>query len=237
MESVLLKQFGEEIWIADGTTVAVAGFRYPTRMAVIRLSDESLFIWSPIALSDDLRREADALGDVRHLVAPNSLHHLFLQDWRRAYAGAKLYAPPGLRQKRRDIDFDADLGNALMAEWAADIDQVLMLGNLITTEAVFFHRKSGTVLFADLIQHFHDDWFSGWRALVARLDLMVAPEPSVPRKFRVAFRNRRAARASLEHILSWPAEKVLIAHGVPINEDGRAFIDDAFRWLSGRADL
>ncbi|PWB80557.1 MAG: hypothetical protein C3F11_17610 [Methylocystaceae bacterium] len=229
----MLKQFGHEIWIADGPIVAVAGFRYPTRMAVIRLSDGGLFVWSPIALSDDLRAEVDALGDVRHLVAPNSLHHLFLDDWRRAYTSAKSYAPPGLRQKRKDIDFDGDLADAPIAAWADDIDQVSMPGNLITTEVVFFHRKSRVVLFTDLIQHFPADWFSGWRAIVARLDLMAAPEPSVPRKFRNATIDRRVARASLEHILAWPAEKVLMAHGEPIDEDGRAFIGRAFRWLTG----
>ena len=41
----MLKQFGHEIWIADGPVVtAAAGFHYPTRMAIIRLSDGGLFI-------------------------------------------------------------------------------------------------------------------------------------------------------------------------------------------------
>jgi hypothetical protein len=35
----MLKEFDQEIWIADGPSVAVAGFNYPTRMAVIRLSN------------------------------------------------------------------------------------------------------------------------------------------------------------------------------------------------------
>lgn len=229
----MLKQFGREIWIADGSAVSTAGFHYPTRMAVIRLSDGGLFIWSPIRLPDSLRAEVDALGDVRYLVCPNSLHHVFVDDWRRAYSGARLYAPPGLREKRKDLHFDSDLGNEPIAEWSGHIDHVVVPGNLITTEVVFFHRNSGTVLFTDLIQQFPETWFSGWRAMVARLDLMVGPEPAVPRKFRVAFTNRRAARAALARILAWPAEKVLMAHGTPVDNDGRAFIRRAFRWLTG----
>jgi hypothetical protein len=46
-------------------------------MAAIRLSGGSLFVWSPVALTEDLRAEVDALGEVRYLVAPNSLHHGF----------------------------------------------------------------------------------------------------------------------------------------------------------------
>jgi Domain of unknown function (DUF4336) len=228
----MLKPFGDEVWIADGPDVVIVGFHYPTRMAVVRLSDGRLFIWSPIQLSEILRAEVDALGQVRHIIAPNSLHHLFLPEWKNAYPGAKVDAPPGLRKKRKDIVFDADLENAPDPDWASDIDQVLMQGNLITTEVVFFHVKSGTVLFTDLIQQLPAGSFSGWRALVAKLDLIIGPEPSVPRKFRVAFTNRRAARNSLERIFAWPAEKVLMAHGTPVEKDARAFLRRAFGWLA-----
>lgn len=229
-----LREFGPDIWIADGPTVtAAAGFHYPTRMAIIRLSDGSLFLWSPTPLADDLRAEVDRLGAVRYLVAPNSLHHLFLGAWRQAYPDARAYAPPGLRRKRKDLEFDGDLGDTPIADWADDIDQVVIRGNLITTEVVFFHRRSGTVLFTDLIQHFRPRWFKGWRAIVARLDLMVAAEPSVPRKFRAAFTDKRAARAAINRVLEWPAEKVLMAHGEPVVEGGRDFVRRAFHWLTG----
>src|SRR5690242_18497516 len=144
-----LEKFGEDIWIAAGPTVTSMSFRYPTRMAVIRLADGGLFVWSPVALPDDLRAEVDALGKVRFIATPNSLHHVFLPDWRRAYPGATLVAAPGSRERRKDIVFDEDLGDAPAPGWAGQIDQVFMRGNRITTEAVFFHLKSRTVLFAD----------------------------------------------------------------------------------------
>ena len=61
---------------------------------------------------------------------------------------------------------------------------------------------------------------------------MVGPEPSVPRKFRVAFTNRSAARNALQRIFAWPAEKVRMAHGTPIENDARTFLHRAFRWLA-----
>jgi hypothetical protein len=228
----MLKEFGRDIWIAEGPDVAVAGFHYPTRMVVVRLSDGGLFICSPIQLTDNLRAEVDGLGQVRHIVAPNSLHHLFLAEWKRAYPEARLYAAPGLRKKRQDIVFDADLGDAPSPDWDGEIDQVLMGGNLITTEVVFFHSQSRTVLFTDLLQQLPPNRLSGWRALVAKLDLMVGPEPSVPRKFRVAFINRRVARNALARILAWPTGKVLMAHGTPVDKDAGAFLRRAFKWLA-----
>jgi len=227
-----LIEFGPEIWIAQGPIVtAMAGFRYPTRMAVIRLADGGLVIWSPIALSDALRTGLSILGEIRCLFPPNSLHHVFLDAWQKAYPDARIYAPPGLREKRKDIRFDGDFDEAMVADWTGDIDLAIVRGNLITTEVVFFHRKSGTILFADLLQHFRPGWFKGWRAVVARLDLLTGAEPSVPRKFRLAFTDRKTARASLQSILAWPARKVVMAHGDPVVEGAREFLKRAFRWL------
>ena len=189
--TALLQPFGEHIWIADGGEAEVAGFRYPTRMVIIRLVDGGLWLWSPVDHSVALGAAVAALGEVRCLVAPNALHHLYLGAWRQAFPLARLYAAPGLRPRRPDLVFDADLSGAPPPEWADDIDQVLVTGNRITTEAVFHHRASATVIFTDLVQHFRPGWFTGWRALVARLDLMVADEPSVPRKFRLAFTDRQ----------------------------------------------
>lgn len=230
----MLKEFSSGIWISDGPEVAVLGFHYPTRMAVIRFSGGGLFIWSPIPLTTDLRNAVDRLGPVHCIVAPNSLHHLYIPDWQNAYPDAKVYAPPKLRDKRKDIRFDVEIGNEPIPEWVGEVAHVLVPGNLITTEVVFFHVESGTVLFTDLLQQFPKGWFSGWRRVVAKLDLMIAPEPSVPRKFRVAFTNRPAARDAVARILAWPAQKVLMAHGTPVTTDAQAFLGRAFGWLTRR---
>ena len=227
----MLEQFGDDIWIAAGPVVTSAGFRFPTRMAVIRLAGGKLFVWSPVAVSPELCGEINALGDVECLVAPNSLHYVFLQGWKAAYPKAIVYAAPGSRERAKNVTFDADLGDAPPEAWAGEIDHALMRGNLITTEAVFFHRKSGTVLFADLIQHFRPGWFTGWRSLIARMDGMMGALPQVPRKYRTAFIDRKAARTGLARILAWPARQVVMAHAEPVREGGQAFIARAFAWL------
>ena len=228
-----LNEFGPGIWTADGPTVPFFTFPYPTRSALIQLSDGGLFVWSPIALSDALKSQVDALGPVRFLVSPNRLHHLFLRDWKLAYPQAKLYASPGLPKKRKDLAFDGDLGEKPEPEWAADIDQIPVHGSFLT-EVEFFHRASRTAIFTDLLQNLPQDWAPGWRGVVARLDGICAPNPGAPREWRAAFLNRRAARASLERILAWPIERVLIAHGEPVTTDGAAFVRSAFGWLLGR---
>ena len=228
-----LLQLGPEIWIETAQWSRFYGFPYPTRMAVIRLADGSLFVWSPIALSDSLSASVNALGPVRHLVSPNALHHLFLGEWKSAYPTARLYASPRLRRKRQDLSFDAELSDAPAPEWAADIEQVVLRGSFALTEVVFFHRGTHTALFADLIQNFPRDWFKGWRGFLARHGGIVAPNPGAPGDWRASFLHRRAARASIDKVLAWPIERVLIAHGDLPTGDGAAFVRLAFTWLLG----
>jgi hypothetical protein len=228
-----LAQFGPEIWIADGPVTSFHGFRYPTRMAVIRLSDGSLFVWSPVALSHPLRCSVDALGPVCHLVSPNALHHLFLAEWKSAFPAARVYATPRLRRKRNDLKIDIELGDTAEPAWANDIEQVVMHGSFALTEVVFFHRRSRTALFADLIQNFPRDWFKGWRGVLARHGGIVAPNPGTPKDWRASFLNRGAARASFGKVLAWPIERVLIAHGDLPTGDGASFVRSACTWLLG----
>lgn len=228
----MLTNFGPDIWITDGPVVtAAAGFHYPTRMTLIRLRSGDLVLCSPVALTVELRAEIEALGTVRYLVAPNSLHHTFLGEWNRSFPDAMVFAPPGLCEKRPDITFAGEFPDTELPAWAGEIEVVVVRGNRITTEAVFFHRPSRTAIFTDLLQQFPPGWFTGWRAIIARLDLMTMPEASVPRKFRVAFTDRRSAREGLRQILAWPAEKVLMAHGTPVTKDGQAYLRRSFRWL------
>jgi hypothetical protein len=227
-----LQPFGPDIWIAEGPVVSFFGFPYPTRMAAIRLANRDLFVWSPVALTSELKSEMDSLGRVAHLVSPNKIHHLYMREWKVAYPQAQLYASPGLVRRIKDLRFDTVLDDGPDPAWAADIDQVRMSGSFALTEIVFFHRKSRTAIFADLIQNFPPGWFKGWRGFVARLDGITASDPGAPREWRFSFRNRKAARKALARILAWQPEQLVIAHGDMVRQDGTAFIRKAFRWLA-----
>lgn len=224
---------GSELWLFDGPAVTgAAGFQFPTRMAVAKLpNDGGLWVWSPVALTQDVRVAIDALGAVRHLIAPNSLHHTFLAEWAAAYPDARVHAAPGLTRQVAGTEIHSVIGDEPDPDWAGAMEQVIVRGNRITTEVVFFHRESATVLVTDLVQQIPKGWYRGWRAVVARLDLMTAPVPSVPRKFRMATTDKVAARDAVKRILEWPAQRLVMAHGTPMHSGGQEALRQAFGWL------
>jgi hypothetical protein len=227
----MLKEFGSSLYVADGPTVSFFGFPYPTRMSLARLSSGDVWVWSPIALTPELARAAEAIGPVRYIVSPNKLHHLFLQEWIDRWPDARVYAPPGLAHRKPATRFDAELADGPDPRWAADIDQVIFRGSFVMEEAVFFHRPSRTALFCDLIQRHPESAMSGWKGMLMKLDGLVGREGSTPREWRATFLERKRTRAARDTVLSWNAERLLIAHGECAGSGAGEVIRAALRWI------
>jgi hypothetical protein len=192
-----LEAIGDSIWIADGAVVSFFGLPFPTRMAVVRLDSGDLWVWSPVALDEQLRAEVDALGPVSHLVSPNKLHHLYLGQWAQAWPAARIYASPGLARRRRDLSFAAELHDEPEPAWAGQIDQVIVRGSVMLSEVVFFHRRSSTCLVCDLVQRLAPESQTGWKGRLMRwLGVVGAPRRHAARVARVVSEPRPRSRRS-----------------------------------------
>jgi hypothetical protein len=200
-------------------------------MAVARISNAVLWVWSPIALTECLAQEVEALGQVRYIVSPNKLHHLFLSEWSNRWPEAKVYAAPGLMQKNSRLRFYAELHDQPDPIWGDDLDQVVFRGSFAMKEVVFFHRPSSTAIFGDLIQRFPGSSLTGWRRIVMRLGGLVGPRGRTPRDWRSSFLWRAPARLARERVLEWNPIRLLIAHGECAESGARQIIADALSWM------
>jgi Domain of unknown function (DUF4336) len=227
----MLEEFGPSLYSVDGPNVMFFGFPYPTRMAVARLTDGGVWVWSPVALTDKLADEVQAIGPVRYIVSPNKIHHLFIREWADRWPDAQIYAPPGLARKKPELRFYAELGDEPSPSWAADIDQVVFRGSFAMEEVVFFHRTSRTAIIGDLIQRFSNAKVSGWKGIIMRLDGLVGEHGSTPREWRASFLRRGPARAARMKVLGWNAERLLIAHGECVHSGAAGIIAAALNWI------
>lgn len=91
------------------------------------------------------------------------------------------------------------------------------------------------MILADLIKAFSDDFlknhWSWWQRPLAMLDGITLKKPGAPREWRLSFTDRKPARAARDHVLSWPAIRVIMAHGEWQRTDGHAFLKRALSWL------
>ncbi|HEY4016379.1 MAG TPA: DUF4336 domain-containing protein [Polyangiaceae bacterium] len=235
------KGVADGIWIVDGPLVVYSlgplRVPFPTRMALVRLHDGSLFVWSPTELDARLAFEVGRLGEVKHLVSPNRLHYSHIGAWKKAFPGAIAWASPGARERAASHGsgavFDRNLREGPDDAWGAEIDQLVFRGSRVLEEVVFFHRASRTLMLADLIENFERDKVGGAAHFVLGLAGVADPDGSAPLDMRLTFLGHRdMARRCLGRVLAWDPARVVIAHGRWYEERGAEELRRAFRWLS-----
>lgn len=72
----MLTQYSDKVWGAERPFVWF-GLDVNGRGAVVKLSDGSLWVHSPVSLDPELKKAVDALGNVKHIVTPNFEHNKF----------------------------------------------------------------------------------------------------------------------------------------------------------------
>ena len=231
----MLEPLGQDLWFADGGIVSFNGFDYPTRMAVARLADGGLWVWSPIRRTAEMDSQLRALGPVRHIVSPNKLHYLFLRDWQATFPEARVWATAQTIAKCGNIRFEAALADDPPAAWDGQIDQFYFPNSLFVDEVIFFHRASRTAIIADLSQTFSEaflkDHWPRWMRPIARFSKMVEGWGYPPIDYRISFRHRASARPKIRALIDERPEHVLVAHGEIVRAQGEAFLLRAFSWL------
>jgi hypothetical protein len=223
-----LRPVAPDLWVADRPQTFY-GLPVGTRMTVIRLPGRALLLHSPVELDTDLRTELDAIGRVRYVVAPNRVHHLYAGAVATAYPDARLWIGPGLERKRPDLVCEAILGDDPPAEWRGTVDQVFFRGRPYENEVVFFHRPSRTLILCDLAFNFSAGTATVTRLLMTLLRSYGRFGPSTLDPLLI--RDRPAARASLERILAWDFDRVIVAHGDVLESGGHAALRHGYSWL------
>lgn len=233
-----LKPIARDLWIVDGPIIRFGmpwpKIPFPTRMTILRLSGDSLFIHSPTALTDGLRREIAAIGRPSWIVGPNRLHYWWICDWKSAYPEAEVYLAPRLTEQagKRIPDGSKLLDRREGYPWDEAVATLPVVGSFMT-EVDFFHRPSRTLILTDFIENFEAEKLeSPLMRLLCRLGGVLAPNGGMPRDMRFTFRKQRSVlKDVLETMIRWNPERVIIAHGRWFDSHGAASLKRSFAWL------
>lgn len=211
-----LQRLDEALWVAH-TPHRFLGLELGVRMTVVRMADGGLLLYSPVALDDALRGAVEDLGQVRFIAAPNLYHHVYVGDWIEAFGDATVVATTGLRAKRSDLRIDVELDDPAKAPWADELPGIMMRG-ILTRETVLLHAPSRTVISCDLTENFThcDHWPTRQMLRLSGIYGRAGLSPIL----RLAINDRAALRDSVEQVLRWDFDRVVLAHGEVIHSDG-----------------
>lgn len=221
-----LRELVDGVWIETGP-VSIVGMPLTSTMTVLQL-DRGLLVHSPLPLTPERREAVEKIGEVTHLYAPNTFHHMWIGEWVATFPRARLHAPKGLAKKRPDLSLD-EKSAALDSELARELDEI-EIGGFRLEERALVHRASRTLVVADLVHNIGEPpetWtkiYAGAMGFYGTIGLS--------RVIRwTAFADRAAARRSIDEVLGRSFDRVVVGHGTPIGAGARDALATAYAWL------
>lgn len=224
----MLQPLAADLWEFDAP-LTVIGMALGHRMTVARLPDGGLWLHSPAAYSPELAATLAALGPVAHVVAPNAMHDTYLEGWFAAYPKANYHGARGFAKFRPDLKFTHLLADTPDPAWAAVFDQLALRGMPRLNEVVFRHRASRTLILTDLAFN-----LGPAMPLLSRLLLKLNGcdcRFAVSRLLRTTIKDRAALRASLDRVLAWDFDRIVLSHGRNVERGGKDLLREAFLFL------
>ncbi|KAJ3056189.1 hypothetical protein HK097_007795 [Rhizophlyctis rosea] len=214
------------------------------RMSVVRLQNGDVFVYGPTPLDNDTKALVDRLGPVRYIVCPNIVHHLYVKDYQDAYPAAKVFGVPGLREKRKDVNFTAILGQddvngKPVYGWENEIDYFVATGSK-NKDVLFFHKPSSALFTADLLFNLpaHEQ-FSGDKkkteGIVQSVFNRLANPDSAFHKYFLWYAmttDRANMQAAARKVVNeWKPNVIVPAHGEVLETNALQKFRQAYEWF------
>lgn len=206
------------------------------RMTVVRLPNQELWIHSPLAPTPELQPKLESLGTVAHVIAPNRMHHLYLECFCEHYSNAQSYAPPGHRKKLLRLypsfTLDHELGEQPPTCWQGVFEQQLIAGLPGFQEVVFLHKPSGTLIVTDALYALDRVQPTFLRSALRALPIN-SPRGLFAERLIPMIKDEELLASSLQKIMQWDFDSIVMAHGGNIQEEGKAAFVRAYQRYLG----
>ena len=225
-----------------------------TITTTVRLQSGALAVFSPTALTPEVRSTVTSLGDrVSYIAALDYEHHIFVSEWASAFPGAKILGVDGLPEKREKDK--ATAGNSFSHVWTqknkhdikvdeefdAEFD-VEYVGSHANKELVLCHKPDRTLIEADMMfnlpakEQFSktgEDPTSGvLTKLFIGMQNTVGPATWQKRFlwYIASSGDRKGFNESAKKIASWDFDKIIPCHGDVIETGGKDIFKKVFEW-------
>jgi hypothetical protein len=224
----MLEKLAENLWVVN-QPLSVAGLALGARMTVIRFADGGLLLHSPTKFDDETRIGLEQLGPVRYVVAPNSLHHLFVQPYLDHYHDAEFWTVPQVIKKNPSLRNPKLLTEGVPADWALELHAEPILASTKFCEVVFFHKPTGTLIVTDLLFNLKPP---GGLIKYGLYKLMKLSSPIGPSRVgRRLFGESSDFKATVHKLLEWETERIIMCHGEIVDEQAKEALRVGFQYL------
>ncbi|MEL7505101.1 MAG: DUF4336 domain-containing protein [Cyanobacteria bacterium J06554_6] len=232
----MLRLLDENLWVAE-QPLRYMGLMVGTRMTLIRLQEGELAVISPIRIDKATDAEIRSVGRVAHIIIPNLYHSLNAASCKARYPKAVLWAVPGLQAKRPDLVIDQTI-DTVTCPWPGlqplffnGFRTLGFNGFDILNECVFLHGASRTLILTDTAFHFDESFPALTRLTMGIIGGYKRLQPSLLEKVAS---ERETVRRSIEQVLGWDFDRVIMAHGSVIESQGKERLRKGYEQFLGQ---
>ncbi|MBC7976973.1 MAG: hypothetical protein H7138_18510 [Myxococcales bacterium] len=208
----------------DSTLKMLPGVTIPLRAMAVANGERQILI-SPIGTPEE---EAKVDGTPLTVVAPSLLHHLHLERAIERYRPVALWGPPGLAEKHPDLGPMHVLGEDPWPH-ADQLEFVIVEGAPRRNEVVFFHKASRSIYTADLFFNIRKP--EGFLTPIAFRLMGIHKRFAAMKMWRHWVTDRAAFARSIDQILAWDFDRIVVAHGDVATQNARGQFVGALREL------
>jgi hypothetical protein len=214
------------LWTID-RRARLLGLPDPCTCTLARVDSGDLVLIGAPSFFASCHEDVRHLGRVVAVVAPNSFHHMFAREVIAVLGSPTFVVAPGLPERISTLPPAVELGPGSAPPWSAGLESAVFGPVRGVSEIVFFHVATRTLILTDIASNIveFERPFHRW---VTRA-YGIRPHFGPSRNARVLLRSDRTAAARLlGRALEWPFERIIVAHGSPVNHDARDVFRDAF---------
>ncbi|KAG8525851.1 uncharacterized protein KY384_000611 [Bacidia gigantensis] len=236
------------------TTCSAPFYRFGRIKLSVKLQSGALAVFSPTALTPEVRSTVESLGNkVSYIAALDFEHHIYLGDWAKAYPNAKLMGVEGLPEKREKNP--ETKGNIFKYVWTnqnkdhlkvdEDFDKEFdyeYVGSHANKELVFLHKPDRTLIEADMMfnlpayeQHSKDKENAESGILTKLFTGFQNTKGTALWQKRFLWyvassANRPDFNTSVHKINGWNFDRIIPCHGDVIETGGKGIFQKLFAW-------
>ena len=203
----------------------VLGIDFKRNVTLLRLADGRVVVHSTAPFTQQDIAEIRRFGEPSWLVEATLIHDTFAKEGRKSLQNIPYLAPEGFVEAT-EVQTEPLLPPP--RGWDGEID-VLRIDGVRMNEHALFHRRSRTLVVADLFFSFPRET-SGWPRFFVR-HIMRLPRlfgiSSVYRLFVI--RDKEAFARSMRALLALDFERLVVAHWHPIETDAKRTVERALR--------
>jgi len=238
------------------TTLSVPFWRFGRikiggRGTIVRLESGALAVFSPVALTDDVKQKVSEMGEVKYIAALDAEHHIFLGPWHKEYPNAQVMGPdvlPEKREKQNDekVPFSILFGEnkrveSISPEFDAEFDWEYVPSHA-NKEILFHHRPTRTLIEADYLfnspstEQFSKTGVDAGSGLFTKIfGALTSTQGKALAQQRMIWwgtsaRDRKGFAASTARIDKWDFDRIVPCHGDVIETGGKEVFRKVLAW-------